>query len=166
MKNSLNSKGFSYIEMIIVLAIMGIMVGMVTMSIGTIGRNNVLRTSEKLESLVNKARTNALTKGTANGCLNIVKLDDGKVYAYVGKSIDVIDDDTTALIKKEGEVVCSGDIIVNVDASSTESGSICQVFFKQSTGGLDKATNSTIMVKKNNKSATFTILNATGKIKR
>lgn len=96
-----NNKGFSYVEMIVVLAILALMGGMITLSYGMINRNNVSRASETLESMANQARVNALTKGTSNGYLTIAKVDN-YIYAAVGPQYT-----TAADIKANGEKVCS-----------------------------------------------------------
>ena len=98
-----NNKGFSYVEMLMVLAIMAIMIGMVTISVGLISRNTVSRTLEKVESLCNRTRINALTKGSTQGYLNMAQFSDG-VYAYVG---EMVMDDNIDKIREKGERICS-----------------------------------------------------------
>lgn len=164
MKKSSNY-GFSYVEMIIVLAILAIMAAFISISIGTNRRNEVNRTSDKLESLVNQARTSAMTKGTERGKLNIA-FCDGAYYAYVGeaKGSDVA-------IKDAGEKIASGNVMItiagNIDASSPTR---CLTFM-QNTGGLQGSgggvylTDMHVMVSKDLKSAGFSIDGVTGKIK-
>ena len=159
--NAKNNNGFSYVEMLMVLAIMAIMIGMVTISIGLVGRTNVSRTSEKLESLVNKARTNALTKGKQNGFLNVVEVD-GAVYAYVG---EMIADDMPEAVKEKGEKLCSADLEIKmVESTTTADKKVHRIGFKQSTGGL-LGGSVTVLVKKKNttKTSSFSIYNQTGK---
>ena len=165
MKRPSNDKGFSYVEMILVLGIMTIMLAMITISMGTIRRNNVLRTAEKMETLVNKARNTALTKGTANGVLNVAKIDND-VYAYVGTGISELNEGNINTFKVKGEKICSSDITIIINGVSTDSGSVAQIGFKQSTGGLDSTLDGTIMVLKGTRSSTFRIHYLTGKIYR
>ena len=103
--NKTNNKGFSYVEMIIVLAIMGIMVGFLSISISTNYRNEVSRTAEKFESRVNQARTSALTKGTANGYLNIAYVDKA-YYTYVGNPYKCLSfkQSTGGLLEEDGTI--------------------------------------------------------------
>jgi prepilin-type N-terminal cleavage/methylation domain-containing protein len=166
-----NNKGFSYVEMLMVLAIMAIMIGLVTISVGLIGRTTVSRVCDKVESLCNKARTQALTKGSSQGYLNMVQLN-GNVYAYVG---EMVADDNAAYIREHGEKICSSDyeIITNVSGASTgvgtSDGQIHRIMFKQSTGGIGYGGighQAVIIVKKknSNKTESFSIYSQTGKI--
>ena len=102
-----NNKGFSYVEMIVVIAIMALMVGMITISIGMVNRNNINRASEKLESIVDKARVSAMTKGTKNGFLNVAVVD-GAVYAAAGPQYF-----TSADVKANGEKICTGKVYID-----------------------------------------------------
>ena len=164
MKTNQN-KGFSYIEMLMVLAIMAIMIGLVTISIGLINRNTVSRTLEKVETLCNKTRINALTKGSKNGYLNLAEFSDG-VYAYVG---EMVDDDNINKIREKGDKICSKDyeIITNfVGLGSTADCQIHRIAFKQSTGGVIGGLNGRVIVKKKNttKTESFGIYRETGKV--
>ena len=103
-----NNKGFSYVEMIIVIAIMALMVGMITLSIGMVNRNNVSRAGDKLATMIDKARVSAMTKGPKKGFLNIA-LVDGAVYAAVGEQMFTATD-----VKTKGEKICNDKIIVDV----------------------------------------------------
>ncbi|MBR3040936.1 MAG: prepilin-type N-terminal cleavage/methylation domain-containing protein [Lachnospiraceae bacterium] len=166
-----NNKGFSYVEMLMVLAVMAIMIGMVTISIGTINRNTVARTSEKLESLSNKARTSALTKGSQNGYLNLCEVGNG-VYVYVGEMLT-----NPADVKSKGEKICSAEYEVLIkflgtDYTSSKDKAIHRWAFKQSTGGIigtiDSSTpvsGSVVVRKKSNtiKQSAFQIYWMTGK---
>ena len=176
------NKGFSLFEMVLVMAIVSIMALMVTISIGTIRRNSVYRTSEKLETYINQARTTALTKGTDNGYLNIARFDDG-VYVFVGTKLTSSNE-----VKSKGEKICSGDIQIATNAPKDgsdsggviSSGEVRHIGFAQSTGGVSTiqkiAKNEgdgddvpapkyiTIMVSKGASSSTFYIARFTGKI--
>lgn len=160
-----NNKGFSYVEMLMVLAIMAIMIGMVTISVGLISRNTVSRTLEKVESLCNRTRINALTKGSTQGYLNMAQFSDG-VYAYVG---EMVMDDNIDKIREKGEKICSKDyeIMTNfVGLGSTSDGGIHRIGYKQSTGGVIGGLSGRVIVKKKNttKTESFGIYGQTGKI--
>ena len=105
MKN--NNKGFSYVEMVVVIAIMALMVGMITISISMVNRNNVNRASEKLESMIDKARVSAMTKGTKKGFLNITVVGDA-VYAYAGEQVFTAED-----VKLKGEKICTTKVCID-----------------------------------------------------
>ena len=152
----LNNKGFSYVEMIIALAILAIMTSMVTISIGTVKRNELARTSEKIMSLIQQARANAMTKGPDYGVLEIAKVD-GDYYTLIGESSGSLD-----YIKEHGEKLCSGDIDIVIGIPIKE-GNVIDMWFRQSTGGLYGG-DETVLVKKGNKSFYFKVDGTTGKI--
>ena len=79
-----NNKGFSYVELILVLAIMSIMIGMIGLSIGLVTRNNVTKAAAKMESAFNTARITSLSKGSEQGAINIMQ-ENGAVYYCIGK---------------------------------------------------------------------------------
>lgn len=81
MKN--NNKGFSYVELILVIAIIAIVVGLVSLSMGLVGRTNVNRGAEKLYSSLSQARSTSVTRGTERGMLTI-SCDGNKYYCYIG----------------------------------------------------------------------------------
>ena len=157
----LDNKGFSYVEMIIVLALMTMLVGFLTISISSNKRHEVERTAEKMESLVNKARTSALTKGTERGVMNVAKVG-GYIYYYVGEKID---DDQPEQVKAKGEKLCqAGTLEVVILSGSTNDLMVHRLHFKQSTGGL---TGGDVEVKVRNndgKESSFTVIGSTGKI--
>ena len=162
-----NNKGFSYVEMIIVLAIMMIMVGFLTISIGTNRRNEVARAAEKFESRVNQARVAALTKGNANnGHLNIAFVD-GAYYTYVGEEVTDIN-----LVKAKGEKLCNGNVHVTIAGPINAASPYARLKFKQSSGGLvdaygnDFTMDLNIMFEKNLSSVHYSIDGLTGKIER
>ena len=161
------NKGFSYIEMLMVLAIMAIMIGMITISIGTVKRNTALRASEKLETLVNKARVNALTKGTAHGYVNVA-LYEGAYYAYVGERVPADLDNDGSLesrkyVKEHGDKICNENATIYFNGLVKNN--VNHIQFKQATGGL-VGTSDTISVVCGNTSSVFRIKPQTGKTYR
>lgn len=78
-----NNKGFSYVEMILVLAIVAIMMGMITLSLGMVNRANINRGAEHLESYLERARTQSMARNQLRGTLTISCVD-GAYYCYVG----------------------------------------------------------------------------------
>ena len=156
MNSKVLNKGFSYVEMIIALAILAIMTSMVTISIGTVKRNELARTSEKLMSSIQQARANAMTKGPDYGILEVTK-KDGVYYTLIGESSGSPD-----YIKEHGEKLCSGDIDIVIGIAIKE-GDVVNMWFRQSTGGLYNGDES-VLVKKGNKSLYFKVNGTTGKI--
>lgn len=80
-----NNKGFSYVELILVMAIMAILVAMVSISMGVVSRSNVNRGAERLNASLSKARNAAMAKGTDRGTIEIT-CDGSKYYCFVGSS--------------------------------------------------------------------------------
>lgn len=158
-----NNKGFSYIELILVLAIMAIMVGLITLSIGTVSRANVNRGAEKLESFLNRARSNTMARGTERGMLSI-SCEDGAYYCYVG---------SPAAINKETELLVSSGVQIGyyinngTSMEMLEDGETLYVKYVPSTGafmplsGSDYCTS--IVLMNGDKVRTIVLHTATGK---
>lgn len=86
----IKNKGLSYYELLIVVTIMGLMAAFITISLGTVYRNNVNRTADNIESSVKAARNNALSKGNKYGFVNFY-YKDNKLYVNVGQLITSYD---------------------------------------------------------------------------
>ena len=159
--NRNSNKGFSYLEMMVVLGVMAIIIGLVSVSIGLVGRTNALRASEKLETLANKARTSALSRGDKKGVLNIAS-SGGNIYAYVGESSD-----DPEFVRSKGELICNDKIEVEIKAGTLlkVKDGVLHVRFKQSSGGLQGG-DINVIVKKGNTSSRFRIYGTTGKTER
>lgn len=125
------NKGFTYYELLIVIAIMSLMVGFMSIGIGTVYRNNVNRMADDIESSIKGARNNAISKGTANGWANFYYLNNN-LYCYVGKEITTSNpvDFTTQHWEKIG----SGFDSVSFDTVTLANGTVASLNFKQSTG--------------------------------
>ncbi len=78
-----NNKGLSYVELILVMAIMAILIGVISLSVGLVSRTNVTRGVEKLSSTFTQARTTSMARGNTNGKLEI-SYDGSSYYYYVG----------------------------------------------------------------------------------
>lgn len=78
-----NNRGFSYVEFILVIAIMAIMVGIAALSMGLVNRANVNRGIEKVGSSLNQARNSAMAKGYVRGTFEITRVGD-TYYYFVG----------------------------------------------------------------------------------
>lgn len=84
------NKGISYVELILVIAIMAILSGLISISIGTINGNNVSKAADIAASAINEARISSLTKGSNLGYVSFA-VRNGNYYYYVGKSATVSD---------------------------------------------------------------------------
>ena len=172
-----NNKGFSYVEMLVVIGIMAVMTGFLAMTIGTVNRNNVRRAKESIESKFNEARIAAMSKGTKNGNLVIARYK-GSIYTYIGAMTNSAGDAYSAEdYSKMGEKLCSSNLIVMVDGNTFEDNSdVLYIQFKQSTGGINKYTGVdpdsaksqfivTVANQKNTMVSSFRVYKSTGKIK-
>ena len=164
-----NNKGFSLFEMVLVIAIVGIMTLFITISISTVSRNDVLRTSERLQTMVNKARVNAMAKGSAtmggggNGWINIAKVG-GSYYASVGECSD-----DPQVVKKNGEKIGDGKRTIYVagedDDKMVTDSTVRHLGFKQSTGGIFTGAGEIMfLVKYKTTSSYFSVDGTTGRI--
>ena len=84
-KNSILSsdKGFSLIELIVVIAIMAVAVGLVTITYTIVHNANVAKAANALDTAFNKARVQSMAKGTDAGQLT-VWIDGGVLYYTIG----------------------------------------------------------------------------------
>lgn len=176
MKRNRNNKGFSYVEMIVVLGIMSIMTAFIALTLGTVNRNNVRRASESIQSKMNEARVSAMSKGTQRGYLMIARYNNN-IYTYVGQGIDPTTGElyTAEAISKRGEKLCSPKLNITVAGQEMNGdvGNVVYLQFKQSTGGLNNCSgtisgNQVTVKVANDKDTTvssFKIFTQSGKIK-
>lgn len=83
-KSILNSnKGFSLIELIVVIAIMAVATGLVTITYTLVHNANVAKAANALDTAFNKARIQSMAKGTDAGQLT-VWIEGGVMYYTIG----------------------------------------------------------------------------------
>lgn len=88
-KNNLNksilrsNKGFSLIELIVVIAIMAVAVGLVTITYTIVHNANVAKAANMLDTAFNKARIQSMAKGADAGQLT-VWIQGGVMYYTIG----------------------------------------------------------------------------------
>lgn len=68
-----NNKGLSYVELLIVIAIMVLLTGVSALSMGLANRTNAVKTADKLVTSLKTARTYSLAKGSVKGAFHIRK---------------------------------------------------------------------------------------------
>ena len=78
-----NNKGFSLVEMIIVIAVIAILAGASVTFFGHVRYANTQKTVESIDSAIDKLQSNAMSKSN-NSYLYIYKLSDG----YYMKTVD------------------------------------------------------------------------------
>lgn len=127
-----NNKGFSYVELIIVLAIIAVLIGMVSITIGLVSRTNVAKAADKLENTLNQARTTSMARGSSRGTITIRCGNDGWYYYSVGGGEDVKLVSTQAKISLSYSENSGG--VVTTSTNTLTSGSAVTISFEQSTG--------------------------------
>lgn len=100
-----NNKGLSYIELIIVLAIMTLLTGVAALSVSTISRTNAVKGADKFMSEWNRARTLSLAKGTAHGELHL-RNNGGNYEVAVGELTTLQPSDYKVIAKEPVSVTC------------------------------------------------------------
>lgn len=129
-----NNKGFSYVEMILVIAIMAILIGVMSLSIGLVSRANVNRGIEKVGSSLNQARNSAMAKGYLKGTFEITKVGD-TYYYFVGDANSTNKDDLKEVLISAPATV---GYYVIIDGSETyvavTSANPLKIQYNQSTG--------------------------------
>lgn len=81
------NKGFSLVEIMVVIAIMMILVGMAVLSFNIVSNANVSQAANSLNASFSTARSTSMAKGLDAGTLTI-KIIEGKVYTYIGSAAD------------------------------------------------------------------------------
>ncbi len=79
-----NNKGFTLVEMMIVLGISAIILTIVVFSYNVINNANVQKSARRLENVIRIARTRCMTKGTKRGELKLYQ-QNGNIYAVIGE---------------------------------------------------------------------------------
>ena len=69
-----NNRGLSYVELLVVIGVMILVVGISALSMSLISRNNATKMGDKMVTLLRKARTSSLAKGSENGAFHIRKV--------------------------------------------------------------------------------------------
>lgn len=82
-KISKNNKGFSLLEMIIVMSVAAIMMGLITITYVAVYNANITNATDALKSAINTARVQSMAKGVDVGKLTLTKRD-GFIYAQIG----------------------------------------------------------------------------------
>lgn len=158
-----NNKGFSYVELILVMAIIAIMIGLMSLTIGLVSRTNVNKAAEKLHATMNQARSTSVARGTTNGTLEI-SYDGSTYYYYVGDptSADKAD-------KKVELISAPAQIAYTVEGGTDliPVGSTFTLRYEQATGAFKAISGtdycSTVVIYNGDKSATIQLYPATGK---
>ncbi len=157
-----DNKGFSYVELILVLAIMALMVAMIGISYGLVTRNNVTKACAKMESVFNTARITSLSKGSEEGALNI-KQEGGVIYYGIGKYDSDPDVSTVEWVKfaQSPVYITLSDGGGNVDLGS----SVVTFKFNPSSGAFKACPYNKLIFSNGRTESTLVLFKATGKCK-
>lgn len=100
MRKKAGNKGFTLIEMILVLAITILILTMVLITYNVVNNANATKCVKRLETVIRTARTQAMAKGTEAGRLTLT-IEHGNLYAQIG-------DPLTA----EKDLICNSGVTV------------------------------------------------------
>lgn len=132
-----NNKGFSLVELIIVIAILSVITGVSITAIGYMYTSDVKSSIHKLDSSIQKAQSYTVSKSSGGRDVALVikqKPEDGCYYAEF-KGISGQSDEKIG--GKKLEINC----YVNGSASTVSTSNSFELYFDRSTGGLLPQTN-------------------------
>ena len=150
-KNNIdNNKGFSLIELMVVIAVMAVAVGLASLSLAMVNNANVNKAAYDFNSLLNQARAQSIAKGTDAGTLTL-KVDNGSVLYKIGDAsttdgweklttpaidVEVVPYINTAAYDLHSGTAISGSVQLRFAPSgvvldATSGQNICQVIFKR-----------------------------------
>ncbi len=106
-----DNSGFTLAELLVVLAIISILTGMAVLSYSVVGNADVNKAARNYASILSKARTESMAKGTDAGQLNLI-YENNRLYYWIGT------EDASTAAKEE---VCSSmiDVLLVYDANGT-----------------------------------------------
>ena len=137
-----NNKGFSYIELILVLGVMMLVVSFVTISIGLVSRNSVTKAADKVSSKISEARMLTIAKGVEKGAA-VLKFENGSYYCVLdGESYKVASEPVSVSVVKD-----------NGDVLSVSSLGTVPIKFNRNTGGLHSSNNDFDLIRVENASS-------------
>lgn len=81
--NEKDNRGFTLVEVLVVLAIAAIITAMAGLTLGVVNNANVSKAATRFESMLNRSRSESIARGTDAGTLTIT-CENGKVYGQIG----------------------------------------------------------------------------------
>ncbi len=133
MKHSMNNRGITYIELVLVISISTIILGFSSITIGTAYRNNVGRSGDKLYSIVNQTRNNAMTNGTKRGWITFI-YHDKSVYYRIGEKVPYHSGGDYFESYKDWNKLCTDPVKFKYGIYSLQADKPVELSFDQATG--------------------------------
>lgn len=153
-----DNRGFSLVELIIVMAIMAVLGGVMFMGVGMISGKPADKCAEKLKAVIQSSRVT--TMGRTGVKLELYRAADGRIMS----------EQTTSEGTKES-IIGDADVTVEVDINDSDSlsplGSAASplvIEFDRSTGALKNADKIKIEVSRANTTRVLILYGLTGKI--
>lgn len=156
-----NQKGMTLVEIIIVIALIGILAGSSVVLIGHIGYANTKKTVESIDVSLDKLQSTAMSKKEKQ-YLYIYKRDDGYYMKQLSEKLDVLD---STKLDGNGTKISGKDTEIHIDSPSgtiVESDTIIRIKYTRS-GVFDTDTNVNGIVIEGKGSYTITLVKETGK---
>ena len=156
-----NQKGMTLIEIIIVIALIGILAGSSVALIGHIGYANTKKTVETIDAALDKQQSVAMSK-KENPYLYIYKRDDGYYMKQLSSKLDTLDDTKldgsgTKISGKDAEIRINSETGTLVDGDT-----IIRIMY-QKNGVFHTDTNIDAIVIKGKGTYKITLVKETGK---
>lgn len=101
--NIKNNKGFSLLELIVVIAVSMVLVAFAGLTISVVHNANVSKAARSFNSLLSTARSQSISKGKDAGNLTLT-MEGGRLYGEIGTYTD----DAGNLHQGEKELICNG----------------------------------------------------------
>lgn len=131
-----HNKGFSMIEMIIVIAIIGVFTGLASIGFGYIKSGNVKAAAQNLDSSLSKLKYDAMSK--ANMPYLYVYKTGGKYYTMcTAKTVQDAD-----FVADNGELLCNGNCVITYDGGTAlAEGKHIKIAYKKGSGGFSSSSD-------------------------